>query len=126
MINLTGKDITFYNVNSVRPGGRGTYIAEPDAVPSLVLESTGFVKPYSTVEQESLGDIMIPVQRYCSVDNPMRFIRSQDEDRSFIVTNLYAGVARSLGMLDVQLYTVYGLVVDQDGKRLGCLGLEAK
>ena len=126
MINLTGKTINIYAPEAVERGRNHKHQLLRGHSPILSIPSLGFVKPYSSVSTEDLevGKASWPilVQRYEAVDNPCVDFPNETQ---FIVTNLYAGVARSLGLLDIELYTIYGLVIS-GGDCVGCLGLEAK
>lgn len=133
MINLTGKDIAIYSTDDVikTPGRASTYQlrnSHQAPRPLVVFRSHGVVRPHSTVEYEEVAPgVKVLVQRYMSVDNPLGAVPTQVESSKFIVTNLFAGVARGLGLLDLEFYTIYGLVVDPEtGRKVGCLGLEAK
>lgn len=129
IINLTGRKITIYGADSLAqaPGGGrapGPAHLGANARPLFSLESQGYVKPYSRVVREEVCGHEIVMQRYESVDNPAAMF---PDCKRFIVSNLYASVARSLGIFDLELFTVYRLIKDaSNSEELGCLGLEAK
>jgi hypothetical protein len=132
MINLTNKTIKFYAPEQTTHTPAGLMLrSEAEALnPILVLPSQGEVRPYSVITSEIIMGSPIVIQRYKSVDNPATHFPN---DKQFIVSNLYASVARSLGLLDLELYTVYKLIRGViNGPKMfprhevGCLGLEAK
>lgn len=129
LINLSGKQIRVFSQQSCVQTKKRIELIDIFQEPILELEPSGLLRPYSNIEEKAVNGAPVVVQNYYAVDNPAGYI-DQSTD-GVIVTNLYASVARSLGLLDVQLFTVYRLVFapssgSSRSNVVGCLGFESK
>jgi hypothetical protein len=135
LINLSGKTIKVYSPMSCRYGHKGRIeLINNMEQPILELPSVGHLVPQSEVDEEFVNGVPVIVQNYYSVDNPALYLDSSasPENTGIVVSNLYASVARSLGVLDIKMYTLYKLVhrASEGGNSrpevVGCLGFESK